>query len=199
MSKLASQFDSGAFTPFRSRIASYFNAAGASPDTVSAVAGGSLPAMEGFGKLAFEATLNQIKSFTSRPAMQEVVLSMQNNPNISMTVPGRNLLLQTNKAMADYNVAMFKAAKEYRQRYGTIDGFEEQYLDQRPPESVLPTTEQIEAAAQGPRIPGVSGGAGNGAARVSASPNVVTLPDGRQKAFPTAGAANAFKRMSGLQ
>ena len=70
MQNLGNQFDSGAFTAHRARIASYFNAMGASPDTVSAVAGGSLPAIEGYGKLAFESTLNQIKSFSTRPAAQ---------------------------------------------------------------------------------------------------------------------------------
>jgi len=128
---------------------------GASPDTVSAVAGGSLPAIEGYGKLAFESTLNQIKAFSTRPAAQEVVLGLQNNPNISMTVPGRNLLMATNKALADYNVGMYKAAQQYRQAHnGSIDGFEENYYDQHPPEAVLPSLDQIEAAGKGPTVSG---------------------------------------------
>ena len=206
MQKLASQFDSGAFTPARARIASYFNAAGASPDTVGAVAGGSLPAIEGFGKLAFESTLNQIKQFSSRPAMQEVVLAMQNNPNISMTVPGRNLLLQTNKALADYNVDMFKAAKQYRQTHnGSIDGFEESYYANNPPESVLPSLDQIEAASRGKQVVGSSQGSAPGAPESKYKMGgrtvgvVVQLPDGRYKDFPNQQYADKFKAAAGLQ
>ncbi|HEY2862782.1 MAG TPA: hypothetical protein VGK37_04085 [Casimicrobiaceae bacterium] len=201
MQKLASQFDSGAFTPARARIASYFNAAGASPDTVSAVAGGSLPAIEGFGKLAFESTLNQIKQFSSRPAMQEVVLAMQNNPNIGMTVPGRNLLLQTNKALADYNVNMFTAAKQYRQQHnGSIDGFEEGYYAQHPPESVLPSLDQIEAASRGKQVVSSSQSSAPGAPPSKYKTGVVVqLPNGQFKDFPSQQYADRFKAAAGLQ
>ncbi len=152
MQKLGTTFDSGALTPMRSHIAGYFNALGANPETVKAVAGGSLPAMEGFGKLSFESALSQIKAFSTRPAAQEVVLALQNNPNISMTVPGRNLLMATNKALADYNVQMMKDMSTYKREKGTTEGFEAMYYDSHPPEAVLPSLAEIEKAVNGPTI-----------------------------------------------
>lgn len=153
MRALIAQFKPGAASPFRRTVAQWFEAGGASPDTVNAIAGGNLAAMVALQKQVINGAFEATKQLTSRPAQAEVIMAAtQGTANETMTKPAINAIL-------DYNAGVHKYLMERQQArdawmadpaHGkSLEGFEGWFNTNHPLTAYIPSVEELKKTLGG--------------------------------------------------
>jgi len=160
---LSNMFTPGAATPARENVAKWASALGMPDSVVNDIAGGNLSAIQAMGKQVVQGAFDSAKTALSgggRITQAEIILQAKNSPNVAMTKPAIDAMIQFQNGVAQWQVDKQQGKDAWISNRGSYAGFEADWNKTHPLSSYVPSAEALRAAlfpGKGSTTPTVSG------------------------------------------
>jgi hypothetical protein len=148
MRPLLDMFDPNLAGPVRLKLGEAALAAGMDKTTADKIAGGDVGAQQAFVKQSIQMAFDATKQLTNRPAASEVLLQIKANPNIGMTKPAMQAILDYTEGVAKWQTERQQLKDAWIEQKGSYRGFEGWFNRNHPIDGYVPSAEQLRSTLQ---------------------------------------------------
>lgn len=143
MRPLLDMFNPNLAGPVRLKLGEAALAAGMDKETADKIAGGDIGAQQAFVKQSIQMAFDATKQLTNRPAASEVLLQIKANPNIGMTKPAMQAILDYTDGVAKWQTERQQFKDSWIEAKGSYKGFEGWFNRNHPIDGYVPSAEQL--------------------------------------------------------